>query len=283
MKNRWALAGGFFLLLICVSGLFAPWLTSYSFHFQDMNQVLISPNIHHWFGTDSLGRDLYTRILFGARVSLGVGIVSSLISLFVGSFYGLISGFIGGRADTILMRAVDVFQALPPLVLMILVSVIFSSLQVFEGSELLRDTLGMIMALSLVGWVGVARMVRGQVLLVRELPFIEAARAAGAKSMWIMLKHILPQLSGSLIVIFTYLVPSQILFESFLSFIGLGLQPPYSSWGVLASEGWRSFRTYPHLILFPGMAIFLTMLSSQFLGDGLRDVFDPRFRAEERL
>jgi oligopeptide transport system permease protein len=177
-----------------------------------------------------------------------------------------------------MMRAVDTFQAVPPLVLMILISVVFTSFKFFEGSELLRDTLGMVLALTLVGWVGVARMVRGQVLQVREFPFVEAARAAGANSLWIIIKHILPHLTGTLIIVFTYLVPAQILFESFLSFIGLGLQPPYSSWGVLASEGWRSFRTYPHLILFPGAAIFLTMLSSQFLGDGLRDFFDPKFR-----
>jgi oligopeptide transport system permease protein len=276
MKNKFALAGGIFLALICLAGIFAPWLSPYSYHFQDMDQVLVPPSLHHWFGTDGLGRDLLSRILYGARVSLGVGLVSSFFSLVLGTAYGLASGYWGGIVDSILMRTVDIFQAIPPLVLMILISVVFSSLKIFEGSDLFRDVLGMILALILVGWVGVARMVRGQVLQVREFPFVEAARAAGANSIWIIVKHILPQISGSLIITFTYLVPAQILFESFLSFIGLGLQPPYSSWGVLASEGWRSFRTYPHLILFPGAAIFLTMLASQFFGDGLRDLGGPK-------
>jgi len=271
MKNKWALAGGGFLVLICLVGIFAPLLAPYSYKAQDMDHILNTPNSKFWFGTDGLGRDLFSRILYGARVSMAVGLISSSISLFFGTLYGLIAGYFGNKIEVVLMRTVDLFQSIPALVLMILVSVVFNACRFFEGSELLRDTLGMILALSLMGWVGVARLVRSQVLQVKELPFIEAARATGASDIVIMLRHILPQLSGSLIVMLTHLVPNQILFESFLSFIGLGLQPPYSSWGVLANEGWRSFRTFPHLILFPGIAIFLTMLASQFFGDGLRD------------
>jgi oligopeptide transport system permease protein len=277
MKNKWAMAGGIFLLLICVVGIFAPLLAPYSYNAQDMDHILNTPNSKFLFGTDGLGRDLLSRIIYGARVSMAVGLIASIISLTFGTFYGLIAGYFGRGIDTLFMRTVDLFQSIPALVLMIIVSVIFNALKFFENSELLRDTLGMIFALSLIGWVGVARLVRNQVLQIKELPFVEAAKASGANHFEIMTRHILPQLSGSLIVMFTYLVPSQILFESFLSFIGLGLQPPYSSWGVLANEGWRSFRTFPHLILFPGTAIFLTMLSSQFFGDGLRDEIDPKF------
>ncbi len=277
MKNKWALAGGVFLLFICIVGIFAPVIAPYSYNAQDMDHVLNTPNSKFLFGTDGLGRDLLSRIIYGARVSMAVGLVASIISLAFGTLYGAVAGYFGGRTDGLLMRVVDLFQSIPALVLMIIISVIFNALKFFEGSELLRDTLGMIVALSLIGWVGVARLVRNQVLQIKEFPFVEAAKASGANNFEIVSRHILPQLSGSLIVMFTYLVPSQILFESFLSFIGLGLQPPYSSWGVLANEGWRSFRTYPHLILFPGIAIFLTMLASQFFGDGLRDEIDPKF------
>jgi len=279
-KNKLALFSGIFLITICLTAIFGPLFARFSFDAQDMDHILTSPNWTFWFGTDGLGRDLFSRILLGARVSLSVGLISAGISLVIGTFYGAVSGYFGLKTDTFLMGFVDLVQSLPPLVLMILVSVIFNAYSFFENSELFRDTLGMILALTLVGWVGVARLVRNQVLQTKKLPFIEAARASGGKNMRIIIRHILPQLSGSLIVVFTYLVPSQILYESFLSFIGLGLQPPYSSWGVLANEGWRSFRTYPHLILFPGMAIFFTMLASQFLGDGLRDDFDPQFRNE---
>lgn len=281
MRNKWAEGGGAFLLLICIVAIFAPTLAPFSFNAQDMEHVLTPPNSTFWFGTDGLGRDVLSRVIYGARVSMSVGIVASLLSLFLGTAYGATAGYFGGAVDLIFMRTADLIQSIPALVLMILFSVVFNAYRFFEGSELLRDTLGMILALALVGWVGIARLVRNQVLQVKEFPFVEAARAAGASDFKIVLKHILPHLSGSLIVMFTYLVPSQILFESFLSFIGLGLQPPYSSWGVLANEGWRSFRTYPHLILFPGMAIFLTMLASQFFGDGLRDIFDPQFRSRE--
>jgi oligopeptide transport system permease protein len=279
-KNKLALCGGIFLILISLIAIFGPTFARFSFDSQDMTHILATPNSMFWFGTDGLGRDLFARIVFGARVSLSVGFISGALSLVIGTIYGAIAGFFGLKVDTLLMGLVDLVQSLPPLVLMILVSVIFNAYSFFEHSEVLRDTLGMILALSLVGWVGVARLVRNQVLQIRKLPFIEAARASGGENIRIITRHILPQLSGSLIIVFTHLVPSQILYESFLSFIGLGLQPPYSSWGVLANEGWRSFRTYPHLILFPGMAIFLTMLASQFLGDGLRDDFDPQFKNE---
>jgi oligopeptide transport system permease protein len=274
-KNKLAFTGALFLLFIGLVAIFGPWLGKFSFDTQNTNHILTSPNSMFWFGTDGLGRDLFARIVLGARVSLSVGLLSGALSLFIGTSYGAVAGYYGGKIDAVLMGLVDLVQSLPPLVLMILVSVIFNAYNFFEESEVLKDTLGMILALSLVGWVGVARLVRNQVLQIKNLPFIEAAKATGGKSARVIIRHILPQLSGSLIVLFTYLVPSQILYESFLSFIGLGLQPPYSSWGVLANEGWRSFRSYPHLILFPGTAIFLTMLASQFLGDGLRDDLNP--------
>ncbi len=276
-KNKGAVVSAYFILFVCLVALFAEKLAPFPFAQQDMTRILHAPSSHNWLGTDSLGRDLLSRIIFGARMSMAVGIFTAITSLVIGVFVGAVSGWFGGRIDSFLMRLVDILYSIPTLVLLILVKVVFDSVQMFENSELKALT-GIILALSVVGWVTLARLVRGQVLLVREMTYVEAARALGASGTGIVLRHVVPNILGPIIVILSYQIPSNILFESFLSFIGLGLQPPFSSWGVLANEGWRSLQTFPHLMIWPGMALFLAMLAFQLLGDGLRDAFDPQMK-----
>lgn len=273
-KNRGATFSFYFILLICFVAIFAPWIAPYSFATQNIDRALLPPNSINWLGTDSLGRDLLSRIIYGARMSMAVGIFTALFSVIVGGFYGALSGWMGGWVDSLLMRIIDVLYAIPSLVLLILVGVVFSSIDYFENPEI-KALVGIFMALSVVGWVSLARLVRGQILQVREMLFVEGARALGASPWRIVLRHVFPNILGPVIVMLTFQIPSNILFESFLSFIGLGLQPPYSSWGVLANDGWRA-KSYPHLIIFPGLALFLTMLAFNLLGDGLRDAFDPK-------
>ncbi len=277
-KNRASVYSLYFILLISTVAIFANYLAPYSFETQNIDNVLSAPTAQHWFGTDNLGRDLFSRIIYGARMSMAVGIFTAFISLLIGGFYGAISGWVGGWVDSLMMRIIDILFAIPSLVLLILVMVVFNSLKLFEQPELKALT-GIFLALSVVGWVGLARLVRGQVLQAKQLLFIEGARAMGAGNWAILFRHVLPNILGPITVMLTFQIPSNILFESFLSFIGLGLQPPYSSWGILANDGWRA-KSYPHMILFPGLAIFLTMLAFNLLGDGLRDAFDPKLKGK---
>ena len=278
-KNKASVVSFYFISFICLVAIFADYIAPYSFEEQYLDRVLQPPSWQHWLGTDSLGRDLFSRIIYGARMSMAVGIFTSVISLFIGAFFGAIAGWVGGKVDSVIMRFVDILYAIPTLVLMILVKVIFDSLNLFENPELKALT-SILLALSIVGWVTLARVVRGQVLQVREMAYVEAARAMGARSTWIVMKHVFPNILGPIIVLLTLQIPMNILFESFLSFIGLGLQPPFSSWGVLASEGWRSLRYFPHLIVSPGISLFLVMLAFNLFGDGLRDAFDPKMRGK---
>ena len=260
-----------FLITISAAGFLAPWIAPLSPSGIDADRLLESPSASHWMGTDELGRDLFSRTLFGARVSLTVGIATALVAMAVGSLYGLVSGYVGGKFDELLMRVVDIFYALPDLVLIILVSIVTG-----------RTVVGAIIALSLITWVRFARLVRGQVLQIMELPYIDGARAAGAGASRILLHHILPNLMGPLLVTLTFSVPSAILAESTLSFIGLGINDPYSpwgiSWGTLAQDGWRAMRSHPHLVFFPGAAIFSTILALNFVGDSFRNRIDPRMK-----
>jgi oligopeptide transport system permease protein len=265
LKNKAALFSALFVALVTFMALLAPWVTSQSYEEQNIEQRLTGPSQQHIMGTDSLGRDLYSRVVYGARASMAVGIATALVSLFVGTFIGAVSGYAGGWIDTFLMRIVDIFYIFPSLLFAILLMVILG-----------QGLIGIVLSLSFVGWVNIARLVRGQVLQIREMLHIEAARALGQKPKLIILKHVLPLVWGPLIVALTFQIPTNIMSESFLSFIGLGLQPPTSSWGTLANEGWRGARSYPHLILFPGSVLFLTLLAFQFIGDGLRDWLDPK-------
>lgn len=256
-----------FLATLVVGALFAPWVAPYSYERQDTGHTLATPDRTHWMGTDQLGRDVFSRMVYGSRISLFIGVFTTLVAVVIGTVYGAISGYAGGRTDNVMMRLVDVVFALPDLLMIILIMVVLG-----------RGLTGIFLALTLVSWVTVARLVRGEVLRIREFTYIEAARALGASHGHIVFHEILPNIWSVLIVTLTFRIPVAILAESTLSFIGLGLAPPFSSWGTLASDGWTAIKFYPHLILFPSLAIFLTILSFNFLGEGLRDWLDPQKR-----
>ena len=242
----------------------ARWIAPYPFDAQDAAHLLQPPTLHHWLGTDRLGRDVLSRLMFGAQISMLVGVATALIATMFGTAYGLCSGYLGGRIDTLLMRLVDVVYALPDLLLIILLTVLIG-----------RGLPGMLIALSLVSWVTVARLVRGEVLRLKPSSHIEAARAVGAGHLRIVLRHLLPLMAGPLLVTLSFRVPAAILAESTLSFIGIGLAPPTPSWGSMANEGWAAMRFYPHLIIAPSVAIAATILAFNILGDWLRDRLDP--------
>lgn len=265
------LGSGVLVIMVCIMAALAPWLAPYSYDAQDNMALLQSPSSPHWMGTDRLGRDLFSRLLYGARISMSIGILTALAALVWGTGYGAISGYLGGRVDHWMMRWVDIVYALPDLLLIILIMVIMG-----------RGFWGIFWALTLVSWVTVARIVRGEVLRHREQSYVEAARALGAGHSRILFRHILPNTFGPLIVILTFRIPSAILAESTLSFVGIGITPPLASWGTLANEGWAAMKFYPHLIVFPGLFIFFTILAFNFLGDGLRDILDPRNRPAAR-
>lgn len=266
-RNRLAVFSLGFLVLISALAIAAPLITQFSYEEQDIMRRLEGPSATHWFGTDGLGRDLYSRIIYGARMSLAVGIATAFFALILGTVTGAIAGYRGGWLDRLLMRLVDLFYIFPSLLLAILLTVLLG-----------RGFSGILLAIGLTAWVTQARLVRGQVMQAREMPYVEAARALGVTEFSTLFRHILPNLWGPIIVSLTVQIPANIMAESFLSFIGLGLQPPFSSWGTLANEGFRAMKSYPHLIIFPGAILFLTMLSFNYLGDGLRDVLDPQSR-----
>ncbi len=277
IEKKICLYCGLFIVIVCFCALFASFIAPYPFYEQFPEKALASPSFQHWLGTDHLGRDLLSRIIYGARMSMAVGILTAAISAILGLFYGLISGWLGGLTDRIMMRFIDIMFSIPTLVLLILVKVLFDSFIVIPYPEL-KALAGTLAALSLVSWASLARVVRGQVLQVKENLFISAAISQGAGVLRIVFLHILPNIITPVIILLTFQIPANILFESMLSFLGLGLQPPFSSWGVLVDEGWRSLSTYPRLIFAPGLMLFLTMLAFNLFGDGLRDIFDPKMR-----
>ena len=260
-----------FLLIIVLAAICAPWFSSYAVGGLEEKRLLEPPSSAHWMGTDGLGRDLLTRVLYGARVSITVGLGTALIALIIGTTYGLIAGFKGGNWDHAMMRIVDLFYGLPDMLIFILLSLLFG-----------RNIGGLLVALGLVSWVRFARIARGQVLQAREFLFVESAYALGASRRRIVVRHILPNIIGPIIVTLTFSIPSAILAESTLSFIGIGINDPYSawgtSWGTLVQDGYRAMRSYPHVIALPAAAIFLTILSLNILGNGLRDILDPKQR-----
>lgn len=264
-RNHAAVLSLVFLVFITLLAVFAPWVTQYAYDTQDIAHKLEGPSAVHWMGTDLLGRDLYSRIVYGARLSLAVGVATALFALVLGTATGAIAGYWGGWIDLLLMRVVDIFYIFPSLLLAIL-------LMMFLG----RGVTGILVAIGLTAWVTQARLVRGQVLQAKQLPYVESARAIGVRGFAIIWRHLLPNLWGPIIVSLTVQIPANIMSESFLSFIGLGLQPPFSSWGTLANEGFRAMKSYPHLIIYPGTVLFLTMLAFNYLGDGLRDWLDPQ-------
>jgi oligopeptide transport system permease protein len=260
-----------FIVAVAAAGFLAPWISPYSAGGFEAQHILETPSPTHLMGTDGLGRDLLTRLLYGARVSMTVGIGTAAIALVIGTAYGLLSGFKGGNLDHFMMRVVDVFYSLPDMLIFILLSLLFG-----------RNISGLLVALGLVSWVRFARIARGQALQAKEFLFVEGARAMGASQLRLIRRHLLPNILGPVIVTLTFSVPAAILAESTVSFIGLGINDPYSpwgtSWGSLAQDGWRAMRAYPHLLFFPAAAIFLTILAFNTLGNALRDAVDPRLK-----
>jgi len=269
-RNRAALLSAAFLLLVGAVAVAAPWLPFvHDPAAQDLATGAAPPSAAHWFGTDDLGRDLFSRVLFGGRISLLVGLVGTAVSLVVGVAWGAVAGYAGGRTDELMMRVVDVLDALPYLFLVILLLVFFA-----------RSLALLFIALGLVQWLTMARIVRGQVRSLKGQSFVEAARALGASGARVVFRHLVPNTLGPVIVFATLTVPTVILQEAFLSFLGLGVQPPAASWGTLVSDGARVLAIFPWLVVSPGLALSLTLLALNFLGDGLRDALDPRDRRD---
>lgn len=264
-KNKMALLGLAVMVIMCVTALLTPWITPYGYEEQNLLLGAVPPSAEHWLGTDTLGRDLLTRILYGSRISLAVGFIATAVALLIGVIYGTVAGYLGGRVDALMMRLVDILYALPFMIFIILLMVIFG-----------RNILLLFLAIGAIEWLTMARIVRGQVQSLRQQEFVEAAISIGLGPWAIIRRHLIPNTLGPVIVYTTLTIPNVMLLESFLSFLGLGIQPPQSSWGLLISYGVETMEEYPWLLIFPGLALSLTLFALNFLGDGLRDALDPR-------
>lgn len=264
-NNKMAMVGLYFLVFLTLVALLTPWIAPYSYEEQNLELGASAPSAAHWLGTDILGRDQLTRVMYGSRISLMVGFIATAVALTIGVLWGATAGFLGGRVDAIMMRIVDALYALPFTIFIILLTVVF-------GSSMLL----LFLAIGAVEWLTMARIVRGQVLAIKKQEFVEAAISMGLSPARIISRHLIPNVLGPVIVYTTLTIPSVILLESFLSFLGLGIQPPASSWGSLISSGVETMEEYPWLLFFPGLVLTLTLFSLNFLGDGLRDALDPR-------
>ncbi len=264
-KNHMAVAGGIFISLMILTSVFGPMLVQHGYQEQNLELRESAPSAEHWLGTDKLGRDLLSRILYGGRISLTVGLVATAVSLTIGVLYGTIAGYCGGKTDAVMMRFVDILYALPFTIFVILLMVFFG-----------RDIRLMFLAIGAVEWLTMARIVRGQVLSLRKQEFIEACIALGLPMWKIIIRHLAPNVIGPVIVYSTLTIPAVMLLEAFLSFLGLGVQEPMCSWGSLIKEGAEIMEEAPWLLLFPGVLFAMTLFSLNFLGDGLRDALDPR-------
>lgn len=266
-KNKMATLGLAVIVVLILIAVFVPLFSSHSYDEQNLMMPNQSPSFEHWFGTDNLGRDIFIRVLYGARISLAIGIVASLLNFFIGVIYGGIAGFCGGKVDRVMMNIVDILYSVPTLLYVILLMVVLKP-----------GLINIFIALGIGYWLQMARIVRGQILVMKQQEFILAARCIGASRMRILLRHLIPNAMGAIVVTMTLAIPDAIFTEAFLSFIGLGVSAPMASWGVLASEGVNNIRAYPFQLFFPAAAISITMLAFNFLGDGLRDVLDPKMR-----
>ncbi|MFM8334443.1 MAG: ABC transporter permease [Opitutaceae bacterium] len=264
-KNRLAVAGLVFLVFVAVTCLLGPLFSAYGYEEQRLDLGASPPGAQHWLGTDTLGRDLLVRTLTGGRVSLGVGLAATFVALTIGVVYGAVAGFVGGKRDAFMMRGVDIMYSLPFPIFVILLMVFFG-----------RNIILLFVAIGAVEWLTMARIVRSQVMAVKRMEFIEAARSLGYGRRRIIFRHILPNILGPVIVYTTLTIPAVMLLEAFLSFLGLGVQPPMSSWGVLIKDGAEKMEEFPWLLVFPAALFSLTLLSLNFVGDGLRDALDVR-------
>ncbi len=266
-KKKLALFGLVTLILLSFMALIGPFLTPYTYYETHLSLKNSSPSATFWFGTDELGRDLFTRCWWGARISLFVGISASLIDLIIGVFYGATAALLGGKKEEWMMRFADILYTIPYLLVVILLMVVIGS-----------GVSTIIIALTITGWITMARIVRSQILQIKTQDYVRAATALGATRGRLLVRHLIPNAMGPIIVTLTLTIPSAIFAEAFLSFLGLGVQAPIASWGTMANDGLPALRYYPWRLFFPATFISLTMLSFNLLGDGLRDAFDPRLR-----
>ena len=264
-KNKLATFGLASLAVIACACLLGPLLSPYGYEAQNLDLGASAPSGAHWLGTDTLGRDLLVRLLFGGRISLAVGLAATFVALTIGVVYGAVAGFFGGKLDALMMRSVDIMYSMPFPIFVILLMVLFG-----------RNIILLFVAIGAVEWLTMARIVRSQVMSIKKMEFIEAARSLGLGRRRIIFRHILPNMLGPIIVYTTLTIPGVMLLEAFLSFLGLGVQPPMSSWGVLIKDGAEKMEEFPWLLVFPGTVFSLTLFSLNFLGDGLRDALDVR-------
>ncbi len=288
-RNRFAIGGATFIVVLMLVCWIAPGYSAYGQSQQDLNLQASPPSAAHWMGTDSLGRDIATRVLYGGRMSLLIGLAATAVALIIGVIFGGISGWIGGRLDAFLMRIVDVLYAFPFVVFVILLNVAVgevvknwiatsSGLSVKAANEWRSqaELLILFVAIGAVEWLTMARVVRGQVLALKKLEFITAARSCGARTPMILSRHLLPNVLGPVIIYASLTVPGVMLLEATLSFLGLGIQPPAASWGTLIADGAKEIESSPWMLIFPGTFFTCTLLALNFLGDGLRDALDPK-------
>ncbi|MEK6221238.1 MAG: ABC transporter permease [Chloroflexota bacterium] len=302
MKNKVAVASGLVIIIVMLVAVFAHLISPFHFAEQDLvlnnaaapwMKAILPENAVNYInfsdkfplGADHLGRDLLSRTIYGSRISLSFAIVAASVALLIGIIYGMVSGYAGGKIDNIMMRIVDFLYAFPFLIVVILLQTYFKALQRRGGSNLffdLNDRMGgmlfLFIAIGLLNWIGLARIARGQVLSYKRKEFVEAARAVGASDTRIVIKHLLPNIIGPLIVVESLAIPGYIFTEAFLSFIGLGVNPPTPSWGIMIAEAAQGLRSYPFQVLIPAIALSITTLAFNFLGDGLRDALDPRLK-----
>lgn len=264
-KNKMAVGGGITLLLFILMALLTPWLAPYSYEAQNLDLGASPPSAAHWLGTDVFGRDVLTQVMYGGRVSLAVGFIATTVALLIGVTWGAVAGYVGGRVDAVMMRIVDILYALPFMIFIVLLMVVFG-----------RNVLLLFLAIGAVEWLTMARIMRSQVQSLRQQEFVEAAISLGLSPAAIIRRHVIPNALGPIIVYTTLTIPSVMLLEAFLSFLGLGIQPPQTSWGLLISYGAETMEEYPWLLIFPGLALTTTLFSLNFLGDGLRDALDVR-------
>lgn len=264
-KNKAAVAGAIVLVVLIVLAAFAPWIAPYPYAYQNLDLGASPPSSTHLLGTDVLGRDLLSRILYGARISLLVGFIATTVALLIGVSWGIIAGYAGGKVDSVMMRIVDILYGLPFIIFIILLMVIFG-----------RNLWLLFLAIGAVEWLTMARIVRAQVLSLKNQEFVLAAQAMGVSNFAMFKRHLLPNILGPVAVYATLTIPQVMLLESFLSFLGLGIQPPMSSWGTLIKDGVESMEEYSWLLIYPGLTFTITLFALNFFGDGLRDALDPK-------
>ena len=264
-KNKMAVFGLAVLVALVIMAILTPWIAPYSYQTQNLDLGASPPSAQHWLGTDIFGRDLLTQIMYGGRISLAVGFVATSVALLIGVTWGAVAGYAGGKVDAVMMRLVDIMYALPFMIFIVLLMVIFG-----------RNILLLFLAIGAVEWLTMARIMRSQVQQLRQQEFVEAAISLGLSPGTIIRRHLIPNALGPIIVYTTLTIPGVMLLEAFLSFLGLGIQPPQTSWGLLISYGAETMEEFPWLLIFPGLTLTLTLFSLNFLGDGLRDALDVR-------